>query len=240
MGFVLQGTEPKQLLLRAIGPSLANFGVADSVTNPRLAIFDARGTKVAENDDWTLEDSDLFTSTGAFPLRADSADAAVVISLPPGPGSAQASTAGEAGLTLVEIYDAQPFARSKIVNVSARARVGPGEQTLVGGFELSGSGNKRVLIRAIGPGLAAFGVTGTLADPIVQLYDAAGAKLAENDNWSEELTETFDAAGASRLSPGSRDAALFVSLPAGSTYTAMVRGHGDESGEVLLEIYEVQ
>jgi hypothetical protein len=126
-----------------------------------------------------------------------------------------------------------------LINVSARNRVGTGDDVLIAGFTLAGSGAKPLLIRAVGPGLAAFGVPGTLADPKLEIYNGAGVKVAENDTWDPALAATFGSVGAFALPGGSRDAALRTELPPGS-YTALVKGSDGGTGEALIEVYELR
>jgi len=238
VGFVIQSDGPKSLVLRAVGPALTGLGVADAVTDPRLEVFDAALVQTAVNDDWFAGDAEHFAKLGAFPLPPGSADAALVADLPSGPGTAHAWATG-AGVVLVEIYDPAATTRSKIVNLSARALVGPGEQLMIGGFSVSGTGSKRLLIRAMGPQLAAFGVRNALADPALVVHGSDGAQIAANDNWDPEIAASFDAAGAAGLPGGSRDAAVVVTLTAGDTYTVIVRSANEATGEALLEIYEL-
>lgn len=238
VGFVIQSDGPKTLVLRAVGPALTGFGVAEAVADPRLEVFDAASVQTAVNDDWFGGDAELFAKLGAFPLRPGSADAALVADMPSGPGTAHARATG-AGVVLVEIYDPGAATRSKIVNLSARALVGPGEQLMIGGFSVSGSGSKRLLIRAMGPALAAFGVGNVLADPALVVHGSDGAQIAANDNWDPAIAASFGAAGAAALPVGSRDAAVVVTLAAGDTYTAIVRSANGATGEALLEIYEL-
>jgi len=124
------------------------------------------------------------------------------------------------------------------VNVSARNRVGTGDDILIAGFNIAGTGTMRLLIRAVGPKLSAFGVTGFLADPKLEIYTSAGSKLMEDDNWSSILAVTFSVVGAFALDAGSRDAALLAILTPGS-YTVQVRGADGGTDEALIEIYEV-
>ncbi len=238
VGFVIQSDGPKPLVLRAIGPTLSLFGVPDAVADPRLEVFDGGSVQTAENGDWRAGDAEQFARLGAFALPPGSADAALVVDLPPGPGTAHAWATG-GGVVLVEIYDPAAATRSKIVNLSARALVGPGEQLMIGGFSVSGTGSKRLLIRAMGPQLGAFGVENPLADPELVLHGSGGAQLAANDNWHPEIAWSFDAAGAAALPAGSRDAAVVVTLTAGDTYTVIVRSANGATGEALLEIYEL-
>ena len=143
-----------------------------------------------------------------------------------------------AGVVLVEAYDTGTGNSPRMVNVSARNRVGTGDDILIAGFNIAGTGTKHLLIRAVGPKLSAFGVPGVLMDPKLEIYNSAGVKLSENDNWSPTLTVAFDAVSAFQLDAGSRDAALLTSLAPGS-YTVQVSGADGGTGEGLIEIYEV-
>jgi hypothetical protein len=142
-------------------------------------------------------------------------------------------------MVLVEIYDADPAVHSKIVNLSVRTMAVPGAQALVGGFSVTGAGTKRVLIRALGPQLAAFGVTNVLADPALEVYERGVVKIAANDDWTAELGPLFTEAGATLLPPGSRDAAVVATITAGNSYTVVVCSTGNQTGEALLEVYEL-
>lgn len=238
VGFVLRGEAAKLLLVRAIGPALRSFGMSDAVADPRLTLYSAAGAAVAGNDDWRADDADFFARLGAFALSAGSADAAVAFRAPGGAGTAVVE-ADAGGVVLAEIYVPSSSAESKIVNLSARARAGEGDEALIGGFAVSGSGRKRLLVRALGPELARYGVADVLADPLLEIYDAAGARLATNDHWPAELAAAFAAAGAPALVAGSFDAAVVIEVPAGAAYTAVVRSGSPVVGEALLEIYEL-
>jgi hypothetical protein len=238
VGYVVHTAVPKPLALRAIGPSLALFGIADGLPDPRLDIYDATGTKIAENDDWAATDASAFAALGAFALPPGSADAAVRIDVTEGGGTARVTGAGE-GMTLVEIYDAAASTGSKLVNLSARTRVGQGDEVMIGGFRVTGTGTKRLLIRALGPQLAAFGVSETLDDPLLKVYSGGATPIAQNDNWAEALAASFATAGASLLPSGSRDAAVVIKAAAGRSYTVVVQSASGSVGEALLEIYEL-
>jgi hypothetical protein len=139
----------------------------------------------------------------------------------------------------VETYDATGGTSVRLVNVSARNRVGTGDNILIAGFTIAGTGTKQVLIRAIGPTLINFGVTGTLADPQLEVFDSSRRSIASNDNWSSSLSTTFTQVGAFPLTTGSRDAAILTTLNAGTAYTVQVTGVNNGTGEALVEIYEV-
>ncbi|MSU50665.1 MAG: hypothetical protein EXS37_16525 [Opitutus sp.] len=246
VGFVVSGSG-KNLLARGVGPTLAQFGLTNALADPRIALF-AGSSALANNDNWsTAANAAQVSSTaaqiGAFALGAGSNDAAVLTSFDDGTYSAQISgPANASGIVLVELYDANPASASRLVNVSTRAQVGRGENILVAGFVVSGNAPKTLLIRAIGPTLAAFGVTDVLADPRLEIIGStATGTVAANDNWggSTALSSAFAARGAFPLAAAdSKDAALLVTLQPGN-YSAQVSGVGDTTGEALIEIYEV-
>jgi hypothetical protein len=235
VGAVMRGGS-KNMVLRAAGPALNKFALA-GMTDPRLDLFTTGATATATNDDWPSSLAATFTALGAFPFDVGSKDAGLAQVLT-GSFTAQARGTGT-GTILVEAYDAAEGTATRLVNLSARNRVGTGSDILIAGFSLSGIGTKQVLIRAVGPGLAGFGVQGTLADPRLQVFNSAGAVIAENDNWDALLSATFTQVGAFVLLPGSRDAALVVTLAAGASYTVQVSGVNSGTGEALIELYEV-
>lgn len=247
-GFVVSGSTPKQMLLRAVGPTLNTFGVGDAVTNPRLRIYDSSGRVVHENDDWSGADVSAVSRTvGAFGLSTGSRDAALAVTLSPGSYSMQVVPGGEDGVALAEIYDADTAGTSApLVNISTRARVDAGERALVAGFVVSGHEPKRLLVRGVGAGLQAYGVNGTVADPVVKVY-RNDEVVAQNDNWeaqaaggasSAEVAAAAQAVSAFPLSAGAKDAAVLVTLPPGA-YSAMVTPADGAAGIGLVEVYEV-
>ena len=241
-GFVLSGTGSKQMLVRAVGPTLSAFGVTGVLADPRLSLLSGNAT-VASNDNWLAADAATFTSSGAFALTAVSKDAALVTTLAPGAYTAPVTaTDGGSGVALLEVYDAATSSTVNVINASTRAFVGTGDSVLIPGFVVSGTGSLKLLIRAVGPTLTTFGVTGVLADPTITLYRGTTA-LATNDNWSGatnavEISATAAAVGAFALPAGSRDAALVTTLPAGN-YTAIVSGVDNTTGTALVELYVV-
>jgi N-acetylmuramoyl-L-alanine amidase len=234
VGFVVRGGR-KDLLVRAAGPALSAFGLTTAMADPRLEVF-LGPTRLAQNNDWPAGLAPAFADVGAFAFPAASRDAAL---LQPIQGAGTAIVTGTAGgVVLVEGYDAGVGSAVRLVNLSARNRAGTGADALIAGFVIAGSGTQRVLIRAVGPGLAAFGVTDFLSDPRLEVRDAAG-RIAENDNWDADLAPVFAQAGAFALTPGSRDAAVVLTLAAGRSYTVQVAGAGAATGEALVEVYEV-
>jgi hypothetical protein len=242
LGAVAAG-QPKSFLIRAGGPALNAFGL-QGMTDPRLDLYRGNPAPSGSNDDWNPNLSAVFQSVGAFPYTAGSRDAALNPSLT-GAFTVEAKGTGP-GALLVEAYDVTGGNTGRLVNLSARNQVGTGDDILIAGFAISGSGTKQVLIRAVGPSLAGFGVTGFLADPRLAIFSSTGTRLAENDNWGTRVgTATlatapiFSAVGAFPLNGGSRDAALLLTLTAGSSYTVQVAGVNNTTGEALIEVYEV-
>lgn len=239
VGVVVSGGA-RDILVRAAGPALTAFGLGSAMADPRLELYNDKASLVFSNNDWGTGPASLastFASVGAFAFVSGSRDAAFVQNLNAA-YSVQAQGAGS-GVVLVEAYDTGTPTAARLINVSARNRVGTGDDILIAGFNISGTGAKALLIRAVGPKLGAFGVTGFLADPKLEVFNSSGALVAENDTWTLSLAATFGSVGAFALDAGSRDAALLASLAPGS-YTVQVRGADGGTGEALIEIYEVR
>lgn len=249
VGFVIAGLEAKTVLLRAVGPTLTGFGVGGVLGAPRLEL-NRGSTVLGVNTGWSNAANSAAiaaaaTRAGAFPLGAASADSSMLVTLAPGQYSAVVSAAdGRPGVTLVEIYDLSGASLDqKLVNISARASAGSGDATLIAGLVVGGSAPKRVLVRAAGPTLAQFGVTGVLARPQLTIVASDGAIVAQNAGWSTAadpagIAETASGVGAFSFPAGSQDAAILLNLAPGA-YTAQVAGLGGTTGTVLIEGYEV-
>ena len=248
-GFAINGTTPKDVLVRASGPALTLFGVPGTLANPRLRIFQG-STLLFQNDDWSIGGSVPQISAdaarlGAFPFGIGSLDAALLVRLDPGSYTAQVNSAAvTTGVALVEVYDASAGTGGpqKLINVSTRADVGTGGDILIVGVVVAGTAPKKLLIRGIGPALAAFDVTGALAAPRLQLY-RGNQLLRENTGWSAGTDAALLAAaavqvGAFALADGSKDCAFLLYLPSGS-YTAQISGVANTTGVALVEVYEV-
>jgi hypothetical protein len=237
------GAGSKAVVLRAAGPSLASFNIANPVAEPRLAVL-ANGTTIASNSRWGGDSvlANAMARVGAFPfLGSDSRDAALAPQLPMGNYVLDVSgVSGASGKVLAELYDASPAggsATARLVNISVLKHLGAG---LVVGFVVGG-GEETVLIRVVGPGLAPFNVGGTVADPKFDLFDSDARRIDGNDNWGAEpaLSTAFRQVGAFDLPSGSRDAALVVTLNPGN-YTVQANGTNNATGTALIEIYEVK
>ncbi len=249
-GFVVRGDVPKRILLRAAGPALAKW-VSGALATPELTLYDAANRVLASNRGWdggadATQIAAAAASVGAFPFAAGSADAALLVTLPPGSYTAIVSGADAgSGIALVEAYDADALSAegSRAVNISTRGQVRGGDHQLIAGFAINGSASRRVLIRAVGPGLAKFGLDGVLAQPKITLYNHWNNVLREVGPWEQQTSsdETVAAgvlAGTFALDSGSKDAAAVVTLPPG-TYTAQVSGADGGSGIALIEVYDL-
>ncbi|HUG09769.1 MAG TPA: immunoglobulin domain-containing protein [Opitutaceae bacterium] len=252
LGFVLGGSSANTgtpVLLRAVGPSLAPFNVVGLLADPRFAVHSA-GTKIDENDDWGGDPGLAAASgrVGAFPLDEETSKDAALYQPSFAPGLHTMVVTGFAsttGVVLAEVYDATPVDAKnpeapQLINSSARARAGTGDDVLIVGFVIDGETSKTLLVRAIGPSLVAHGIDGVLANPRLQLFSGT-TKIMENDYWEDAPAVTaavFAQVGAFALPSDSKDAALLVTLPPGA-YTAHVSGADGGTGVALAEIYVV-
>ncbi len=248
-GFVIGGTSSKRVLVRAIGPSLAQFGVSGVLPAARLEVFRDQSSLAVSNDWGAGPGSSALAAAaarlGAFALDPSSRDAGVLLELSPGAYTAVVTGQGTAGgVGLVEVYDADEtsLAAQRIGNLASRGLAGSGDRTLTVGFVVGGTVPKRVLVRGIGPALTGFGVGGALADPRLEVF-RDGNVLGRNDDWESggagpAIKAASAAVGAFPLVAGSRDAALVLNLFPGA-YTAQVSGAGDLAGTALVEVYEV-
>jgi N-acetylneuraminic acid mutarotase len=250
-GFIVQGSEPKRVIIRAIGPELTQYGVPDALANPTLELHDGTGTLIASNDNWrhtiiggiiSRDQVGDIRNSGYAP--GDGREAAIIADLPAGRYTAIVRGVNNTtGVALVEVYDLSPSPDSILGNISTRSFVQTGDNVMIGGFIVAGTETKRVIVRAIGPSLTHYGVPNVLADPTLELHDSAGALIASNDNWlhtiiggiitSDQVREIM----ATRLAPrGPTESAILADLPAGN-YTAIVRGVNNTTGVALVEVY---
>ena len=234
-GFIVSGETAKKVVLRALGPSLADAGVEGVMADPTLELYNSTGELIEQNDNWTAPLPEYVVASGLQPTKPTESLIAATLS----PGSYTAvlrGVGGSSGVALFELYDLDPTS-SRIANISTRGEVGTGDEAMIGGFILGGSEPSTVMVRAIGPSLAASGVSGTLRDPVLELRGSDGSLLFENDNWrSTQEQEIID----STIPPSDDlESAIIVTLPPG-TYTALVRGAGNSTGVALVEVYNLQ
>jgi hypothetical protein len=216
-GFIIPGSAAKQVIVRAIGPSLANSGVQGALADPTLELRDSSGTLLQANDNWKDTQEQAIRNTTLAPTN--DLESAIVASLQPGAYTAVVSGKnGTTGIGVVEVYDLQRSPSSKLVNISTRGSVGTGQNVMIGGVILLGPDPARILFRAIGPSLVAAGIPSALADPRLDLFDAQGTGAAPADD---------------------AEAAILVDLYPGN-YTGVVSGVNGGTGTALIEAYYLQ
>ena len=236
-GFIITGTEAKKIAIRAIGPSLTNAGLAGALNDPVLELRAVDGSLIGTNDNWQTDaGAGELTANGIAPTNGD--EAAIVRSLPPGAYTAIVHGKNTStGIGLVELYDLAQTSNSLLANISTRGFVDAGDNVLIGGFTVGTGSSGRVAIRALGPSLNAAGISGTLADPILELHDSNGGLVRANESWQLDggATELL----AAGLAPGIANEAAILSPLAPGAYTAIVRGHGSNTGVALIEAYNL-
>ena len=235
-GFIVTGTVPKRMLLRAIGPSLTAFGLTDALTDPILELHQPNGI-VVTNDDWRSTQQSEIEATGIPPQN--DFESAILATLNPGSYTAIVrGTNSGTGLALVEGYDLESASESQLANISTRGFVGAEDDVLIGGIIVgpTGTPNNNFLARAIGPSLINFGIENPLLDPILELHDSSGATMASNDNWQDDQKTEIEATG---IPPTDTAESAILALLMPGNYTAIVRGKNDTVGVALVEVYKV-
>jgi hypothetical protein len=252
-GFIVQGSGPKKVIIRAIGPELTQFGIPDALANPRLELHNRTGALIASNDDWqttilggviTTNQVNDIQNSGLGPTVAS--ESAIIADLQPGNYTAIVSGVNNTtGVGLVEVYDLNPGAGSTLGNISTRSFVQTGEHVMIGGFIVQGSGAKRVIIRAIGPELTQFGIRDALANPRLELHNRTGALIASNDNWQTTIlggiianNQVSSIQNSGHAPTEASESAIIANLPPGN-YTAIVRGVSNTTGVALVEVYDL-
>ena len=244
-GFVVSGAAPKTLLIRGVGPALANMGVDGVLPTPTLTVYSG-STVVASNEGWTQTDANRIRATaqqvGAFALPEDGRDCAVVADFAAGIYTVHLHDKGDGtGIGLIELYDASTAQASRLVNLSTRAFVGRDASILISGLVVAGPGPRTFLLRAIGPGLVSMGVSGVLSQPNMVLLSGSQT-IAANTGWSTAANRAAVASAAAQvgafpLDANSADSAILATLSTG-IYSILVSGADGGSGTAMVEIYE--
>ena len=235
-GFIITGDDPKQVIVRAIGPSLGTAGLSGVLADPVLELHKADGT-VVMNDNWKDTQKAEIEATGIPP--GNDLESAIVATLEPGNYTAIVSGKNNGtGVALVEIYDLDQSLGPILANISTRGFVDTGDNVMIGGFIVgpTDAGLTDVLIRAIGPSLSGFGIANPLPDPILELHDGNGALLTTNDNWKDTQQTEIEATG---IPPTDDHESAMVQSLAPGNYTAIVRGVNDATGVSLVEVYNL-
>jgi plastocyanin len=253
-GFIVQGIQPKRVIVRAIGPELTPFGVPDVLADPTLDLHNGAGALIGSNNNWqttiiggiiTGDQVSAIQNSGHAPTQPS--ESAIMATLSPGNYTAIVRGVNNStGNALVEVYDLSPENNALLGNISTREFVQTGDNVMIGGFIVQGTQPKRVIVRAIGPELTPFGVPDVLADPTLELHNGAGTLIASNNNWQTTIIGgiiTTDQVGAIQNSGHAptqpSESAIIATLPPGN-YTAIIRGVSNSTGNALVEVYDLQ
>ena len=236
-GFILTGADSKRVLLRAIGPSLARFGVPSALADPVLELHGPSGFTTIINDNWRDTQEAEIAATGLPPTN--DLESAIVVTLVPGAYTAVVRGKNNtSGVALVEVYDLNLSSGSKLGNISTRAFVNTGNDIVIGGFILgNGGGNDRIIVRGLGPSLAAFGVPNVLADPTLELRNSDGTLLISDNDWIDNPAQAAEITAAGLAPSNPKEAAIAATLSPGA-YTALLAGRNNGTGVGLVEVYD--
>jgi hypothetical protein len=241
-GFIISGSASKNVAVRGIGPSLAASGVSDALADPTLELREPNGALLFQNDDWQDDPAQATQLTALGLAPQDPKESGIVATLQPG-ASYTAILAGKnngAGIGVVEVYDIQAAADSRLANLSTRGLVQTRDNVMIGGFILGGgSANASVAVRGIGPSLGQFGLNNALADPTLELRNSNGMLLIANDNWQDDPVSAAQLSAHSLAPRDSLESGIFTPLPSGA-FTAILAGKNGGVGIGLVEIYNVQ
>ncbi|MFZ1221568.1 MAG: choice-of-anchor Q domain-containing protein [Chthoniobacterales bacterium] len=236
-GFIINGTAPKKVVIRGIGPSLASFGLSDALADPTMELRDHGGALVAQNDNWQDDSAQAAQLIALGFAPAHPKESGLVATLEPGAYTALlAGKNNTTGIGLVEIYDANAAAASRLANISTRGFVTGGDNVMIAGFILGSGYSTSVGVRGIGPSLAQFGLSNVLEDPTLELRDSNGAVLVANDNWQDDpfTSAQLSANGLAPQNP--LESGVFATLPSG-VFTAILAGKDGGVGLGLVEVY---
>ena len=239
-GFIITGSAPKQVLLRAIGPSLTHFGVPGVLADPVMELHGPTGFATITNNNWRDTQEAAIQATGIPPT--DNLESAILATLNPGAYTAIVrGNNGTSGVALIEVYDLSMSSASKLSNLSTRAFVSTGSDVVIAGFLLSeGNGTNAVITRGIGPSLAPnfFPVSAVLPDPTLELRDGNGALLVSNNDWQDNAVQAALISAAGLAPTNNLESAIAATLPPG-LYTAILTGLNNGTGIGLVEVYDL-
>lgn len=235
--FVVQGTGTEYMILRGIGPTLGDLGVPGALQDPTMRLFDASGRVLDSNDNWVdSPDKDEIVATGLAP--AHDSESAIVHTFAPGLYTVVVrGVRRTTGVALPEVYRLSTSDETTAISgIGTRGRVSTGDHVIVSGVDILGTDRLPVLVRALGPSLADFGISRALADPALDLYDANGTLIASNDNWKDTQQAEIEATG---LAPDNDLESATILTAAPGAYTAVVRGVNDITGTGFVQFYSL-
>ncbi len=237
-GFILgNGSGTKNILVRALGPSLVARAVSFPLLDPSLQLFDASGQLIASNNDWMSNANEqAISDSGLAP--SDPRESAILTAL--GPGNFTAVVTGIDGTTnniaLVEVYDLDSTNPPQLLNISTRASVDTADGQMIGGFIVGGTTAKAIVIRGLGPSLAA-SIANPLPNPTLTIFNSSGIAIATNDDWQQDASAA-DVQSVGLAPPNVLESALLLTLLP-DTYTAILSDVNGATGIGLVEVYNV-
>ena len=237
-GFIITGNAAKKVIIRAIGPSLSQYGLSDVLADPTLDLHDGNGALLQSNDNWQDDPSQASQISASGLAPSNNLESAIIATLQPGNYTAivRGKNSGQ-GVALAEVYDLDPAADSQLGNISGRSYVQTNDDVMIGGFIIGNNiGATKVIVRAIGPSLSQSGLSNVLADPTLELYDGNGALLQSNDNWQDDPDQAARISAAHLAPSDALESAIWASLAPGN-YTAIVRGKNNGVGIGIVEVY---
>ena len=241
-GFIIHGNASKPVVLRGMGPSLANAGIpAGTVLNdPVLELRGSDGALITSNDNWK-DSPQRGQIEGSIFQPGDDREAVILATLSPGAYTAIVTGKNQTtGVGLVEVYDNNQAVDSQLANISTRGFVQTDSNVMIGGFILGGNpNNTRIALRGMGPSLAQFGLSPVLADPTLELHDSNGSILVANDDWQSDPVSAAQLTAAGLGLSNSKESGIFTSLPPGA-FTAILAGKNGGTGVGLVELYDLR
>lgn len=238
-GFIITGNSNKNVVVRGLGPSLANFGLTDLLLDPVVELRSANSS-LFTNDNWKDTQRSQIEGTNFQP--SDDRESVILMNnLAPANYTAILTGKGNTtGLGLVEVYDNNPGADSQLGNISTRGLVQGGNSVMIGGFILgNGANNSRIVVRGLGPSLSQSGLSNVLPDPTLELRNADGTLVIVNDNWTDDPVSAAQLTASGFAPKDPKESGIFTSLPTGQ-FTAILAGKNGGIGIGLVEIYNLQ
>jgi len=241
-GFTITGSAPKHVLIRALGPSLAKFGLttAEVLADPTLEVHGPGAFGTIFNNNWRDSQEAVIKADGLAPTN--DLESAIDATLPPGAYTAiirANSGTAAAGICTFEVYDLDVAALSKLANLSTRANVGTNNNVVIAGFVLGNNqGNDRVVIRGLGPSLSSFGIANTLADPTLELRNENGVLLVSDNDWQDDPAQAAEITADGLAPSDTKESAIAATLPPG-LYTAILSGANNGTGVGTVEVYDL-
>ena len=237
-GFIITGTVPKQVIVRGIGPALAQSGITDALADPVLELHGPGSFSTITNDNWRDTQEQQIQASGLSPSQ--NLESAIWATLSPGAYTAiLRGTNNTTGTALVEIYDLTPAADSKLGNLSTRAFIGINQNIAIAGLMVSSGGGPqdKIVVRGRGPSLASM-VLNTLANPALELRNSNGFLLVSNNDWQDNPVQAQEITAAGLALTNPFEAAVVAILPPGR-YTALLVGDNNGTGNGIVEVYDL-